>query len=45
LQSSATVTFDTKDYDGMQVRSVTLVTNGFPPNKRLVVTAEIFEKK
>ncbi len=42
---SATVTFDTKDYDGMQVRSVTLVTNGFPPNKRLVVTAEIFEKK
>lgn len=41
----ATVTFDTKDYDAMQVRSVTLVTNGFPANKRLVVTAEIFERK
>lgn len=40
-----TVSFDTGKYDGMQVRSVTLVTNGFPANKRLVVTAEIFEKK
>jgi hypothetical protein len=40
-----TVHFDTKDYDGMQVRSVTLVTNGFPANKRLVVTAEVFERK
>lgn len=44
-KGQVTVTFDTGKYDGMQVRSVTLVTNGFPANKRLVVTAEIFEKK
>jgi uncharacterized cupredoxin-like copper-binding protein len=35
------VTFNTQGYNGMQVRSVTVVTNGFPPNKRLVVTTEL----
>lgn len=39
--TKVTVTFNTKGYSGKQVRSVTLVTNGFPPNKRLVVTTEI----
>lgn len=40
--AEVTVTFRTAGYSGMQVRSVTLVTNGFPPNKRLVVTTELF---
>ncbi|MFI5203133.1 MAG: DUF1573 domain-containing protein [Flavobacteriales bacterium] len=35
------VKFNSAGYSGMQVRSVTVVTNGFPPNKRLVVTTEI----
>ncbi|HLP11447.1 MAG TPA: DUF1573 domain-containing protein [Flavobacteriales bacterium] len=35
------VTWDTAGSEGKQVRSVTLVTNGFPPNKRLVVTTEV----
>ncbi len=35
------VTLDTAGMEGKQVRSVTLVTNGFPPNKRLVVTTEV----
>ena len=35
------VTLDTNNMEGKQVRSVTLVTNGFPPNKRLVVTTEV----
>lgn len=35
------VTLNTSGLDGKQVRSVTLVTNGFPPNKRLIVTAEV----
>lgn len=35
------ITFRTEGYTGKNVRSVTLVTNGFPPNKRLVVTAEL----
>lgn len=39
------VTFDTKGYLGKQVRSITVVCNGFPPNKRLVVTTEVLEKK
>ena len=35
------VTLDTHEMEGKQVRSVTIVTNGFPPNKRLIVTAEV----
>ena len=35
------VTLNTNDMSGKQVRSVTIVTNGFPPNKRLVVTTEV----
>lgn len=35
------VTLNTSDMTGKQVRSVTIVTNGFPPNKRLVVTTEV----
>jgi len=35
------VELNTANLDGKQVRSVTIVTNGFPPNKRLVVTAEV----
>jgi hypothetical protein len=35
------VELNTANLDGKQVRSVTVVTNGFPPNKRLVVTAEV----
>lgn len=35
------VTLDTHEMEGKQVRSVTLVTNGFPPNKRLIITAEV----
>lgn len=35
------VELNTTGLEGKQVRSVTLVTNGFPPNKRLVVTTEV----
>lgn len=35
------VELNTANLDGKQVRSVTVVTNGFPPNKRLVITAEV----
>lgn len=35
------VTLNTAELEGKQVRSVTLVTNGFPPNKRLIVTTEV----
>lgn len=38
------VTFNTTGYTGKNVRSVTLVTNGFPANKRLVVTAELMSQ-
>ena len=38
------VTFKTEGYTGKNVRSFTLVTNGFPPNKRIVITAELFAK-
>lgn len=37
-----TVIFNTSGYSGKNVRSITLVTNGFPPNKRLVLTTELF---
>jgi hypothetical protein len=37
------VTFDTTNYTGKQVRSVTVIADAFPRTKRLVVTAEVFE--
>lgn len=36
------LTFRTEGYNGKNVRSFTIVSNGFPPNKRVVVTAELF---
>ncbi len=39
--AKVTLTFYPEGYQGKQVHSVTLVSNGFPPNKRLIVTAEV----
>lgn len=38
------VTIDTKGMEGKQVKSVTVVANSFPRNKRLVMTAEVINK-
>ncbi|MDC3336637.1 DUF1573 domain-containing protein [Flavobacteriales bacterium] len=38
------ITIDTKGMAGKQVKSVTVVANSFPRNKRLVLTAEVLKK-
>jgi hypothetical protein len=37
------VTLDTKDLNGKQVKSITIIADAFPTTKRLVLTAEVFE--
>ena len=38
------ITVDTKGMIGKQVKSVTVVANSFPRNKRLVLTSEVLKK-
>lgn len=43
-QAEIKVTLDTANMLGKQVKSVTVVANSFPRNKRLVLTTEVFKK-
>ncbi len=43
-QANLTMELDTKQLEGKQVKSATIIANSFPSTKRLVLTTEVFKK-
>ena len=43
-QAIITMELDTKQLEGKQVKSATIIANSFPSTKRLVLTTEVFKK-